>query len=398
MGGPKASFIKLLPGKVITDKIRKNILFLHHAADWYGADKIIYNVIELLSREHNCFIALPYHGVLNDKLKSLPISCHTFNFPVFRKKYLKIYGPFLLIVECFIALPKLITLLINKRIDIIYSNTFTIVIGVFLAFIFRKKHCWHVHEIISEPKAFKLFIHWCARHLSHLNICVSQAVADNIGQFPSIKVVHNGIDPIIEKPIFSRKNNQKFLIGVFGRFNSWKGQLDAVKAVQESLVEKGNKESLRLLLVGSYFENQKWWLEDVVDYIRKNNLNAYVEIRDFTEKIGVFYKTIDLFILPSILPDPFPTVVLESMSAGVPVIGYRHGGIVEMLQDDKDCLVAPRDYRVLAERITYFNTHNEEREKKARKQYDFFMKNFTKENYYKRYLPAFEVLLSLKQR
>jgi glycosyltransferase involved in cell wall biosynthesis len=42
---------------------------------------------------------------------------------------------------------------------------------------------------------------------------------------------------------------------------------------------------------------------------------------------------IDIFVLPSTEPDPFPTVVLEAMAAAKPVVAFRHGGVCEMVAD-----------------------------------------------------------------
>jgi glycosyltransferase involved in cell wall biosynthesis len=43
----------------------------------------------------------------------------------------------------------------------------------------------------------------------------------------------------------------------------------------------------------------------------------------------------DIFILPSILPDPFPTVILEAMAAEKPVVATAHGGALEMIASGK---------------------------------------------------------------
>lgn len=369
-------------------KAKKNILFLHITSDWYGADKILYNVLKLLSKEHNCYVVLPYKGILNEKIQSLNIPCYTFTYPVFRKKYLKPHGLFLLLFEFLISFPKFVKIVFGKNIDVIYSNTLAISIGAFLAFVFNKKHCWHIHEILQKPIVFRNFMHWCSKHFSMLNICVSQAVANNVGNYSNVKVVYNGIDPIIEKPIFNRKSSDRFQLAVFARFNSGKGQLHAVKAVQECLKSQTGEQSLKLLLVGSYFEKQKWWLDDIVNYIQMNNLGDYVEIKEFTENIADIYRTLDLYLLPSTLPDSFPTVVLESMSAGVPVIGYDNGGVKEMLQDDSDCLVKPGDYIGLAEKIRYYQKFEDERLKKAKSQYQYFTNNFTMKNYEERFMPV----------
>jgi Glycosyltransferase len=45
--------------------------------------------------------------------------------------------------------------------------------------------------------------------------------------------------------------------------------------------------------------------------------------------------------MPSILPDPFPTVVLEAMAAGRPVIANAHGGSTELVIDGRTGMLVP---------------------------------------------------------
>jgi glycosyltransferase involved in cell wall biosynthesis len=40
-------------------------------------------------------------------------------------------------------------------------------------------------------------------------------------------------------------------------------------------------------------------------------------------------KSLDIFVLPSTKPDPFPTVILEAMAAQKPVVATRQGGACE---------------------------------------------------------------------
>jgi glycosyltransferase involved in cell wall biosynthesis len=100
-------------------------------------------------------------------------------------------------------------------------------------------------------------------------------------------------------------------------------------------------------------------------------LSADSFINKYLIRYGMAVNQIDLFLLTSLLPDPFPTVVLESMSAGVPTIGYCHGGINEMLHDDPLCLIPIGDYETLAEKIYFFFTHEKDRLEIANKQYNY---------------------------
>jgi glycosyltransferase involved in cell wall biosynthesis len=56
-----------------------------------------------------------------------------------------------------------------------------------------------------------------------------------------------------------------------------------------------------------------------------------------------FYKEIDLFVSPSTQPDPFPTVILEAMDYGLPVVATAHGGPLEIIKESETGILIPWD-------------------------------------------------------
>jgi glycosyltransferase involved in cell wall biosynthesis len=76
--------------------------------------------------------------------------------------------------------------------------------------------------------------------------------------------------------------------------------------------------------------------------------------------MDVFYRSIDLLILPSQLPDPLPTVILEAMQYQIPVVATKQGGAMEMVKDNETGIFIPLDnaleaaqkiYAILPEKI-----------------------------------------------
>jgi glycosyltransferase involved in cell wall biosynthesis len=61
-------------------------------------------------------------------------------------------------------------------------------------------------------------------------------------------------------------------------------------------------------------------------------------------EIGAYYAAADVFVLPSMFQETFGLVVLEALSAGLPVIAFRSGGVPELVEVRKNgILVAQGD-------------------------------------------------------
>jgi glycosyltransferase involved in cell wall biosynthesis len=69
------------------------------------------------------------------------------------------------------------------------------------------------------------------------------------------------------------------------------------------------------------------------------------------KKIVDIYNSVDTYVLPS-LEDNLPNTIMEAMSCGIPCVGFRVGGIPEMIDHQKNGYVANyKDIDDLAEGI-----------------------------------------------
>jgi glycosyltransferase involved in cell wall biosynthesis len=73
----------------------------------------------------------------------------------------------------------------------------------------------------------------------------------------------------------------------------------------------------------------------LVDRMAGTGFGNRISWQPFRADVADVLAALDIFVLPSMLPDPLPTVVLEAMAAGRPVIGTRMGGVPEMVVDAK---------------------------------------------------------------
>jgi glycosyltransferase involved in cell wall biosynthesis len=72
------------------------------------------------------------------------------------------------------------------------------------------------------------------------------------------------------------------------------------------------------------------------------------------EELPLLYQKATLCVVPSIWPEPFGIVAIESMACGCPVIASDTGGLKEMINDGADgILFQPGNADELAEKIQY---------------------------------------------
>ena len=97
------------------------------------------------------------------------------------------------------------------------------------------------------------------------------------------------------------------------------------------------------LLIKNYeevgFEGEEWRVQKLEEKITKLNVSSQVRRIDYYANTAELYNMFDIYLLPSTNPDPLPTVVLEAMACGKPIVGYRHGGVCEMVKEGENGLL-----------------------------------------------------------
>lgn len=194
-----------------------------------------------------------------------------------------------------------------------------------------------------KPKFIYKLICFLIQHFSDQAVAVSDATKQRLidsGIVDKMKVItiHNGIskDYPQNEPDYVRKSLSipldAVVIGMVGRVNAWKGQGDFLDAVDPILRRNQN---VHALLVGSAYQGEEAYEQKLFDKVASLDTKERIHLCPFTEQIADYYAAFNIFVLPSIQPDPFPTVVLEAMSNSLPVVAYDHGGASEMIVDNE---------------------------------------------------------------
>ena len=122
-------------------------------------------------------------------------------------------------------------------------------------------------------------------------------------------------------------SENEVVIGYVGRMTVLKGVKLLVEAFCNLAAEN---HSLRLLMVGSGEEEPS--LCKMIEQSRLTNLVCFAGNQPH-ENISNWYRTMDLFVMPS-LYENFSNAVLEAMGCGVPVVASRIGGNTMLVTED----------------------------------------------------------------
>ena len=178
--------------------------------------------------------------------------------------------------------------------------------------------------------ALKRSVHDLLANASQL-IAVSQSVADRVNELgfatSKISVIPNFID--LNQQTLCSNTRQPTVLFV-GPDSSHKGRSVAIEAFQQ--LPRG---LAQLHLVGNGAEVRAPGVCNL----------GYLSGED----LAMQFKTASVLVVPSIWPEPCPTVVLEAMSYGLPVVGSRIGGIPDLIEHGQTgLLVPPNDPAALA--------------------------------------------------
>lgn len=153
-----------------------------------------------------------------------------------------------------------------------------------------------------------------------------------------IHVIKNGVDLNIFKPttLYLSEPNRKFkILAVSSVWYPDKGELDIYK-----LREMLSEDQFEITIVGLSAEQHKELPKGIIGIQRTQNLQELVQL----------YSNADVLINPT-YADTFPTVNLEALACGTPVITYRTGGSPEAIDEKTGVVVEQGDVNGLVNAI-----------------------------------------------
>ena len=210
---------------------------------------------------------------------------------------------------------------------------------------------------------------------------LSGIVTQSLLKKNTVKVIHNGVDVEIFKPLGRGTlpkgllNGKKIVLGVSSKWEKRKGLEDFIKL--RNLLSN----DYQIVIIG-LSEGQKKKMPNGVDGICRT---------DNIEELVRYYSSADVFINPT-YEDNFPTTNIEALACGTPVITYRTGGSPEAIDENTGMVVEVGDINGLVAGIKKLclSDHKEETRRLCRER---AVKYFNKNDRYREYLDLYQSLL-----
>jgi glycosyltransferase involved in cell wall biosynthesis len=345
----------------------KQILVVHNNNDLYGGDKILLELLKRLDRGRFVpFVILPsdtrHINRFSPELDKLGIEYRFIPLGILRRRYFKLWRLPRFAFEVLAGVWSLLRIIRERKITLVHTNTNTILAGAIAARIARLPHIWSIHELVLEPNSVRRALHFLIPRLATRVVTVSRAVRDHMlkdaPQFAKrFEFILGGIDldPFLAGEGRERVRQEwgirdgELLVGMAGRVTPWKGQSVFADTAKLILALHTN---VKFAAVGGVFDTDIFYMERFKEQVRDLGIGSRFIIQDFRADMPSVFSAFDVFVLPSILPEPFGLVVIEAMASGKPVVATAPGGPSETVVDgETGYLVEPSDPQAAASAV-----------------------------------------------
>jgi glycosyltransferase involved in cell wall biosynthesis len=279
------------------------------------------------ARGWESIVAIPGEGPLAERVRDLNCDIELFDAPAYTNGWKRARDVARYATEA----PKLTQLLIElfagRKADLLYVNASRMLPMASLAA--RKLSIplvFHCHNRVIQRAAVGL-LGASLRIARALVISCCNYSAEPLRRYvrkEALSVIYNGVpDTRTSCPSMRGK---PYRIGVIGRIEPEKGQMEFVKAAR--LLVRSLPEC-HFVVVGAPLFGGFRYLDRVLEASR----GLPIQFLGWQRDVAAVLSTLDLLVVPSGSSDAAPRVILEAFAAGVPVVAFPSGGIPEIIRD-----------------------------------------------------------------
>ena len=196
-------------------------------------------------------------------------------------------------------------------------------------------------------------------------ILVSKATRWNFAPQSKQVLIYNGVELDVSNTSTAEVeavrsglnlNREDILVGIVTRITFEKG----IHFLIEAMAQLKNQHRIKLIIVGKpYFPKDIDYLDHLKTRISELGLADLVIFTGFLVDTRAIMALLDMILLPSIIPEACPRMIIEAMAAGKPVITTSLGGSKELVTSETGVFVPPEDAKAFAAAIALLSEDRE---------------------------------------
>lgn len=252
----------------------------------------------------------------------------------------------------FCHLRRILNALGNRHFDMVYSNSVTIDVGIFIAENLQVPHIWHFRESLVQfnlSLSLSLSLSLLRRPINSAYILISQYMMDYYRPYlPADRMhcIYNGVS--LPQGISRQQPNRlinHLKVVCIGVLCEQKNQLELLRA-QAILYQRG-------VIIETFFlgSAKADYLHQMQQFIEQNRLTPYAHIMGHTDDVYTIMQDMNVGVVCA-HDEAFGRVTIEEMLMRMPVVVSQSGANAELLRPGKDGVVYPLgDTEALAEAL-----------------------------------------------
>jgi glycosyltransferase involved in cell wall biosynthesis len=340
-------------------RVRPRVVFINHCARLSGGELALLRLLPALEQV-DCHVILGEEGPLVRRLLEAGISVEVFPMAdaareLHRADVTPATVPGKVLLQTTAHAAALARRLRRLRPDIVHTNSLkSALYGGAAGRLARVPVVWHIRDRIAAdylPTSAIRLVQAAARRFPSAIIANSHATMATLGETHAFRSVVASPVVVYDSAATRRHSAPRsgFLrIGMVGRLAPWKGQ----HVFLDGFARAFGRGSESAVVVGAPLFGEDWYGVELRGRAEALGLNGRIEFTGFREDIEATLGEIDVLVHASVTPEPFGQVIVEGMSAGLPVVATDAGGPAEIIDDGIDGLLyPPGDADALADRL-----------------------------------------------
>ncbi len=339
------------------------IALVNHHVEMGGAEVALLRLVDALGDRHEFEAFLPRAGPLADALRQRGVPVRVIPMP--RGSLVAGRGNSLRLLTSLVggvlSWPAALRALADglRGADLVLTgSTKAHLYGGLAARMAGRPLAWWLHDVVDRTTfgfLARAVVRAAARYMPHRILAVSRAAALSLklhGDDARVRVLYNGIRERHRNSGMSGEqlgNCGEPRVGWIGRLVPSKGPDVFLRMAARVSAEIP---SARFVLVGGEDPRERAFAESLRRLPDKMGIGDRVELPGYQDDLDAILDHLTVLAFTSVASDSLPTVILEAMSVGVPVVAFAVGGVGEIIETGRSGYTVPAgDEGALAERV-----------------------------------------------